>query len=495
VKNILGNERAQLGRHTLSSTETIETNPNPEANPAPGAELTAPEIEAHEHAGHDHEGHDRADHDHQHGPSLNPDCTREVEVDISASDVSKAFRSVVKRYQKQARIPGFRSGKVPESLIRTRFAESIRQDVIEQILPDHFRSAIEAQNLKPVSQPQVTELKLEDGQPLHFRAAFEVMPSLDLAGYQDVTIQKPDTTLTDAEFDAELERVRESRSTMEPVTEDRGLVDGDWAQITFTGQIVTAEGDAAEAETKPLEGQNVDIEVGGANTLPAFNESLRDAKPGQELKFEVSYPADFNDQRLAGKTVSYDVEVKGIKKKIQPELNDDLAKELGDYPTMDDFKQKLREHMANDKRRRLESDAKDKLLEALIQRFEFPVPETLVQAQIDARLDRGLRALAQQGMRAEDMRKLDFNRLRAAQRDSATSEVKGSMVLDHIADMENINVAEDEVEQELQLISLQTGEPQESLRTRLTGDGGLVRIREQLRRQKTGNTLYERLAS
>jgi trigger factor len=489
----------------LSSTETIDTTPNPEATPTPEAGLVAPELETHDHAahdheghdhaGHDHEGHDHAGHDHQHGPTLNPDCTREVEVDIPAEDVSKAFRGVVKRYQKQARIPGFRSGKVPESLIRTRFAEAIRQDVIEQILPDHFRSIIDAQNLKPVSQPQVTELKLEDGQPLHFRAAFEVMPTLDLAGYQDVTIQKPDTVLTDAEFDAEMERVRDSRSTMEPMTEDRGLVDGDWAQITFNGQIVTAEGESADAAGKPIEGQNVDIEVGGANTLPAFNEALRGSLAGQELKFEVTYPADFNDQRLAGKTVAYDVEVKGIKKKIQPELNDDFAKELGDYQTMDDFKQKLREHMENDKRRRLESEAKDKLLETLIQRYEVPVPETMVQAQIDARLDRGLRALAQQGMRAEDMRKLDFNRLRAAQRDSATSEVKGSMILDHIADTEKIDVAEDEVDQEVQVISLQTGEPLESLRTRLTGDGSLVRIREQLRRQKTGNALYERLAS
>ncbi len=371
----------------------------------------------------------------------------------------------------------------------------MRQDGIEQILPDNSITPIEAQNLKPVSQPQVTELKLEDGQPLHFRAAFEVMPTLDLSGYQSVTIQKPQTELTDAEFDAEMERVRDSRSTMEPVEEDRGLVDGDWAQITFKGEIQPAEGETAEDASKPLEGQNVDIEVGGPNTLPAFNEALRGAKAGQELKFEVTYPAEFDDQRLAGKTVAYDVEVKGIKKKIQPELNDDFAKELGDYETIEDFKQKLREHLAGDKRRRLESEAKDKLLETLIQRYEFPVPETLVQAQIDARLDRGLRALAQQGMRAEDMRKLDFARLRAAQRDSATAEVKGSMVLDAIAETENITATDEEVEQELQLISLQTGEPVEALRTRLTGDGSLVRIREQLRRQKTGNALYERLAS
>ena len=211
---------------------------------------------------------------------------------------------------------------------------------------------------------------------------------------------------------------------MEPVTEDRTLVDGDWAQITFRGEF---QGEAqAEAPQAPVTGDDVMIEVGGQNTLPAFNEALRGAKPGQELKFEVSYPEDFGERRLAGKTISYDVEVKAIKKKIQPELTDEFAKELGEYEGIEDFKQKLKDHLANDKKRKLEGETRDKIVEALIAKYQFPVPESLVQAQVDARLDRGLRALAQQGMRTEDMRKLDFNRLRDAQRDSAVNEVKGS---------------------------------------------------------------------
>ncbi len=233
----------------------------------------------------------------------------------------------------------------------------------------------------------------------------------------------------------------------------------------------------------------------GPNTLEAFNAALVGAKPGQELKFEVTYPADFNERRLAGKTVAYDVEVKGIKKKILPELNDEFSKELGDYESMDDFKSKLREHLSNEKRRRGEAETKDRLIDALVQRYQFPVPEFLVQQQIDVRLDRGLRALAQQGMRAEDMRKLDFDRLRTAQRDSALAEVKGSMILDRIADQENIQVGDDELEQQLQLISLQSREPLETLRARLTEDGSIARIREQLRREKTGALLYERLNS
>jgi trigger factor len=463
---------------TLSSAETIATTPNPGT--------AAPEEHAHDHA-HNDEHHHR-------GPSLNPECTREVEVEVPADEVTKAFRTVTKRYQKQARIPGFRAGKVPESLIRSRFASGLHQDVVEAVLPAHFREAIEKAGLKPISQPQVTDLHLEDGQPLKFKAVFEVLPEIAVADYQSVRLPKPDTELTDAEFNTELERVRDSRSTMEPVSEDRTLVDGDWAQITFRGEF-TGESETTEAPQQPVAGDDVTIEVGGQNTLPAFNDALRGAKPGQELKFEVSYPEDFGERRLAGKTVSYDVEVKAIKKKIQPPLNDEFAKELGDYEGIEDFKHKLKDHLANDKKRRLEGETRDKIVEALIAKYQFPVPESLVQQQIDARLDRGLRALAAQGMRTEDMRKLDFNRLREAQRDSAVNEVKGSLLLDRIAHEEKIEVTDAELDRELELLSLQSREPLDTLRRRLTDDGGIARIREQIRREKTGSLLYEKLAS
>ena len=474
------------GRHTLTA-ETTETTPTAIAE----GETHEPTPEAHGHEGHTHA---EGEHEHAHAqPTLNPECTREVEVEVSADEVSKGFRNVVKRYQKVARIPGFRPGKVPESVLRSRFAGSIREEVIEAVVPQHFRETIAQKNLRPVSQPQVTDLQLEEGKPLHFKAAFEVIPEFSVEGYQDVKVEKPDTALTDAEFDAELERIRDSRSTMEPVTEDRGLADGDWAQISFKGHL---EGENAEGEeaAAPIEASDVSVEIGGKDTVEAFTSALRGTKPGQELKFEVTYPGDFGEKRLAGKTVAYDVEVRGIRRKVQPELNDEFAKEMGDYASIDELKQKLREHLASDKKHRLEADTRNRLVEALAARFQFPVPESLVQSQIDSRLERGLRALAAQGMRTEDMRKLDFDRLREAQRESATNEVKGSILLDRIADAENLEISDDDVERELQVISLQIREPLESLRDRLTREGNLARIREQLRREKTANLLVERLS-
>ena len=432
-------------------------------------------------------------------PALNPECTREVEVEVPAEEVTKSFRTVLKKYQKLARIPGFRPGKVPETVLRSRFAGAIREEVVEAVVPAHFQTAIQQKGLRPVSRPQVTDLHLEEGQPLRFKAAFEIAPEFSVEGYQSVKVEKPDTELTEAEFDAELDHIRDARSTLEDVTEDRGLADGDWAQITFTGEVdgentqASEGGEATEKKPQPIEGKEVSVEIGGKDTVQAFTDALRGSKPGQELKFEVTYPGDFGQKRLAGKTVAYHVEVRGIRTKVLPELNDAFAKELGSYENLEDLKKKLREHLAADKKHRVLADTRNRLLDALVAKFEFPVPESMVQSQIDTRLERGLRALAAQGMRTEDMRKLDFDRLREAQRESAASEVKGTLVLDRIADVENINVSDDELEHELQVISLQTREPVESLRERLTREGSLAAIREQLRREKTGGLLVERL--
>ena len=456
----------------MSSTDTLENSPSSETTEA-------------QHT-HDHEGHDHS-HEHTHGPVQNPDCTRELVLDVPAEDVSKTFRSVTRNYQKYARIPGFRPGKVPESVVRKRFASEIRKEVIDQLLPQRFNQGVRELGVTPVGQPQVTELTVEDGQPLHVKAAFEYLPSFSIDGYKDVVVEKPSAQVTEDEFQHELTELRESRATMEPVEEDRALADGDWAQISYAGKI---DGDADAA---PIQGQDTLVEVGGKDTVEAFTTVLRGAKPGQELKAEVIYPADYSEPKLAGKTVSYEVTVKAIKKRIVPELNDDFAKEVGSYESLTQLEERIREHMANRKSRSVAAETKDKLFAAMTEKFQFPVPESLVQDQIDTRLERGLRALAAQGMSTEHMRKLDFGRLRGAQRDGAIAEVKTNLLLDKIADAEEVTVTDEELDHEVQIAALQSNEPVETLRQRLTQDGGLARIREQMKREKTANLLYERL--
>ena len=471
----------------MTPEETIEI--ENAADTQPSAELE--HTHEHDHTGHDHE------HVHEPQATLNPALMREIAVEVDADTVAKAFRTVVKKYQKLARIPGFRVGKVPETVIKSRFAKEVRQEVLDSLVSERFREAIVAQKLSPVSQPQLTNLMLAEGAPLQFKAAFEIKPDIDVTGYDSIVVAKPDTALTDAEFEGELARVMDQYGTVEPVEEDRPLADGDWAEIEFKGEIqemATVVGEENPNKPEPITGEDVLIEVNGKNTLQAFTDALRGSKVGQEMTFEVNYPADFGEQKLAGQTVKYDVTVKAIKRKTYPEKDEEFAKQLGDYESWDEFEQELKARASGRKKEALESAAKEKMLNELIGRIQFPVPETFVQQQVDARLDRGLRALAQQGMTADDMRKLDFGRLRAAQREQAVAEVKASLILDRIADVEGVQVSEDEMEREMLMASLQAREPLETLRARMMEDGSVERMREQMRREKTGTVLYEKLA-
>jgi trigger factor len=455
--------------------------------------VPATEEHNHSHDGHDHDH----EHHHHHAPTLNPELTRSIEVEAPAEDVDKAFRTVVKRYAKQARIPGFRAGKVPESLIKSRFARDVRQEVLESLVSEKFRQALEAQSLRPVSQPQVSELQLFEGQPLKFKATFEVLPDFSIDGYDQVKVEKPETALNDEEFQAELDGVLEHHATVEPVEEERAIRDGDWVEIGFSGSVKDLAQTVGEEtpEAQPITGDDVLIEIGGKNTLPAFTDALRGAKVGQEMTTEVDYPAEFGDVRLAGKTVSYDITVKAIKTKSFPEKDDELAKQLGRYETWQDFETQLRERAAGRKKNAAESQARDKMVEEWIAKFNFPVPESFVQQQVDARLERGLRALAAQGMTPDAMRQLDFERLREAQRDQAVAEVKASLILDKIAEREQVEASDEDIERELLMLSFQQREPLDTLRKRLTEDGSLQRIRESIRRERTGEKVYQRLAA
>ena len=422
---------------------------------------------------------------------------REIQVEVPANVVSREIENVIQKMQKVARLPGFRRGKVPSTVIRQRFAEEIKSEVVEALVPRFFHQEAEKQNLVPVSQPRVTDLHIEQGEPLRFKAIFEVLPQIEVSGYQELTVEKPDTGVSDQEVEESLNHLREQHATYTAI-EDRPIENGDFAQVALEGIPRNAAGapKPAEAEgtSKPVHVDDVMVEIGGTNTVREFTDNLRGARPGEQRTFEVSYPADFTDQRLAGKTFQYTISVKAIKRKHLPEVNDDFAKEIGEFTGLDDLKQKIREGLEHEKRHAAEREGKEKILDELVKRHDFPLPEALVERQIDLRLERGLRALAAQGMRSEDMKKMDFNRLRAGQKEAAEREVKASLLLDKIADAENIEVSDQEIEQEVQALAAQSKQSVEAVRARLTHEGALDRIRNRLRNDKALDFLYRRSA-
>ena len=411
---------------------------------------------------------------------------REIAVEVPAQEVQRETEALIQKYQKLARLPGFRKGHVPASIIRQRFSEDIKTEVVEALVPRYFRQEAEKQGLVPVSQPRVTDLHIHDGEPLRFKASFEILPEIKVEGYKDLRADKPVIEVTDEEVQQALNHLQEQHATFDAI-EGRTLADGDFAQVSLDGRPKDGEG-------QPVHMDDVLVEIGGKNTMPEFTEHLRGASAGDEKTFEVKYPEDSNDQRLRGKTFDYTVKVLSLKKKNLPELNDAFAKELGDFTRIDDVKKRVRENMQAEKKHTAEHEAKDKLVAELVKRNDFEVPEAMVDRQVDVRLERGLRALASQGMRAEDMKKMDLNRLRSGQRDQAVQEVKASLLLDRIADLEKVEVSDEEIDHEIEALALQTKQTSEAVRARLTRDGALDRIRNRIRNEKTLNFLYHQSA-
>jgi trigger factor len=416
-------------------------------------------------------------------------CKRELTIEVPADVVKSETDQLVTRYAKVARIPGFRKGKVPAGVIRQRFAEDIRSEIVEQLVPKYFREEAQKQGLVPVSQPRVTDLHLHEGEPLKFTAQFEVFPEFKVGPYDDIRVQTLDTNVTEEEVETALNNLRQQHATYTAVEEDRGLQDGDFGVVSFKG--INKE----DSEAKPVEVEEIMVEIAGENTIPEFTENLRGAKAGEMRTFDVKYADDFSDKRLAGKTIAYEVNVKGIKHKSVPELNDDFAKELSaDFNSVEDLRNRLRENMKSEKQHEAEHQGKDKIVEELVKRNDFPVPDSMLDQQIDLRLERGLRALAAQGMKTEDMKKMDFGRLRSGQHDAALREVKASLILEQIADNEKIEISDEELDREVEIMALQAKQPLEKVRERLTEDGGLDRIRHRLRNEKTLDFLYSKSA-
>jgi len=402
-------------------------------------------------------------------------CRRELELEIPADEVSKAMERVAKEFAKVARVPGFRPGKAPITLIRRRFADDIKGEVLQSLVPERVEKAVNEQKLTPVSQPKVEQLDFNDGQPLKFRAVFEVLPEFELGNYKDLQLEMPVMDVVDEDVTKTLEDMRERAAAFAPA-EGRPVLDGDFVQLKLTG--------TPEAEGEPLQADSVLCHIGAEETMAPFNENLRGVNIGDHKDFDVPYPADYPDAKLAGKTYHYSVEVLGIKTKKLPELNDDFAKDVSDATTLGELKKKIREGLEHQRDHKQKDLLREKVLGEIVKLHDFPVPQSLVEHQMDVRLERVVRSLAQQGVDPRAVN-IDWVSLRKRNEDRAKDDVKAELIVDRIATAENIDVTEEEVEHELQHLAGHSNESAEAIRARLTKQGTLDRIKAKLRSDKT----------
>jgi trigger factor len=407
-------------------------------------------------------------------------CRHELEISIPVEDVEKETAKVAEQFRERVHLKGFRAGKAPMSLIRKNYEGDIRQKVLENLVPKAVDARVAAEQLRAVSRPNVTDLHFHDGKDLHFKAQFEVFPQFEIPNYNGVEVVYKEPEVTDEDVSKRIEEIRETKATY--ANEDpRPLADGDYAVVSLESLSGTDEG---------IKSDEVQVLIGGPETLPGFTENLTGASPGDEKEFDVTYPEDYGRETLAGKTVRFRVGVKGLRRKELPELNDEFAQDLGDFRTLDEVRDAVRKSILAQRQNEAQRETKDKIIEKLVDTNEFPVPEVFVDRQIENRVEQRLRALQSEGVDPKSF-KLDWEKVKAAQKDAALREVKASLILGKVAERESIHATNEEVDRELDRISRQEKQPVAALRRKLTENGELSRIASHIQTEKTLNYLFE----
>ena len=407
-------------------------------------------------------------------------CKHEVEITVPVDEVARETERAIANIQQKARLPGFRPGKAPISLIRSKFAHQVREDVLENLLPKYFKKKMEEEELQPVGRPSVKDVEFKDGEPLKFKAEFEVAPEIELKEYRGVTVHYHEPEVTDQDIDNRIAEIREQKAQFVNV-DPRAVTDGDYAVVSL---------DSIAGVEQPVHSDDMQLKVGDADTMPVFSETLRGMSPDEEREFDVTYPEDYGKENLAGKTVRFRMKLKMIRTKELPELNDEFAQDLGDYPTLNDLREAIRKAIFQEREYGAQSKAKDELVDRLVEMHEFPVPEAYIERQIESQVESQFRSLAERGVDPSKL-KLDWNKIRESQRPKALQAVKASLIVDKIAERESIYASNDEVDHEVQRIAKQEREPVAATRKKLEKDGLIGRIAYQIRSNKTMNFLFE----
>ncbi|HXS98692.1 MAG TPA: trigger factor [Candidatus Limnocylindrales bacterium] len=407
-------------------------------------------------------------------------CRHSVEISIPVSEVENESQRVTADVQKRAKLPGFRPGKAPTSIIRKQFSGDIRQQVLENLIPKALSKQFEADNLHPVDTPNVSEIHFHDGEPLRFKAEFEVIPEIELDDYKDVEVPYNDPEVTDEDVNTRIEELREQKAEYVNV-DPRPLEDGDYAVLSLQSLSGVEE---------PVKQDEMVLEIGGSDTVEAFSDNLRGAAPGDQKEFDVAYPEDYGAARLAGKTVHFSATVTGVRRKELPELNDEFAQDLGDFRNVDELRDAIRKSIFAQRQQEAQNQAKEKIVDALVDRHDFPVPEVFVDRQIKNRVEQSLRAMAGEGIDPRQL-KLDWTKLKEIQKDKAMREVKASLLLSRISEREAIHPTNEEVDREVERFARQNREPVAAVRMRFEKDGTMNRIANNIRTEKTLNFLFE----
>ena len=405
-------------------------------------------------------------------------CKRNLAVEVPAQEVEQEVETLAREYARNAKVPGFRPGKVPLSIIRQRYGSDLNKEATQNIIERSWKNALSEHNLKPLAQPTVKEIESEPGKPMRFTVSFEIVPPLEVKDYKGVAVTIPSQEVTDEEVNRALDSLREQHAQFVPVEGEAR--DGLYVTLTVDGQF--------EGEGKPLHEEDVTLIVGHPQTNVEFSNNVRGAKAGETKSFEVTYAEDYHRKAFAGKKVSYSVTVKEIKEKVLADLNDEFAKDTG-YDSLDALRIKVRDDLVTQAKQNAEKKAREALLDTIVQRQTVEVPECLVEDELEAHARRLASNLAYQGIDINQT-SIDWKKIFNEERPHAEQSVRRNLLLDAIARQEGIEVTTEEVDSELQKIAEGTSKSAAALRAQLEKEDRIHSFEQHLRQNKALDFIY-----
>ncbi|HEY3129099.1 MAG TPA: trigger factor [Acidobacteriota bacterium] len=407
---------------------------------------------------------------------------KRLKIQIPQAETQKAYEEISRKIAKLARIPGFRPGKAPMGLIRSRFKNEIKDELIQDLLPKSYDEAVKSRELKPLALPQIEKLSFEVGQPLLYEAVFEVAPDFEARDYKGLNLEKKVTPVTDADIDKVIDQLRENAARFIPIA-DRAAASGDQLSVDIEGTPVNRD-TTEPAAHEPVKEEGVTLTLGGENTLPEFTDSLVGCAVGETREFLVRYPEDFGRKEFAGKSIQYRVTVRGIKEKKVPPLDDEFAKELGqEYETIDQLQKQVRVDLEHRREHETDNSLREQVVTQLLERNRFDVPDVLVEDRIQQKLQHFGYDLARQGIDVSRSG-INWQKVREGLRESSDREVRAALILDRIAKAEGQEPSDDEVDEELERIAKAQGQPVEKVALHYEKENRMDELRDQLRSRK-----------
>jgi trigger factor len=403
---------------------------------------------------------------------------RDLTVEVPSAVVDEAIGQTARKIGRAARIPGFRPGKVPATVVRQRFRGQIMQEVAEHLVAKAVGDALTERGVEPIETPDIQDLVLEEGKPLTFKASFDVVPSFDPGDLSTITAAQPAVAIDEDAVNQAIERLRDRAARYEAV--ETGIVEaGHTVVVSLERQGTDKDGKPGQ----PDKHEQVSIELGAPSNPPGFDAEVTGMAVGTTKQFTITYPDDYTVADLAGGKVDYTVTLKEIKQRVVPPLDDELAKDLGDFESLEALRTRVRADLEHEAGHAAERELRQEVLKQLASRVPFAVPATLVDREIDRRLEDFARRLMDQRIDPRQAN-IDWAAFREGQRAPATEAVGSAIVLDEIAKRENIAVTEEDMDTELERYAAQTGHTVPSIKARLQKDGELGRLAAGLRREK-----------